>query len=128
MKNSSVSDGGPRVAVDASRGAALSSHALSHRALVLAGLVGLALAATRRPAAAACLSTCTEQLVECKRTCPGGGQGRHDCRTACAERSTCTAPGARIRTLAYVVNECNTDPQGKSSGLKQKIQLGRANV
>src|SRR5262245_52833207 len=41
-----------------------------------------------------------QQLEACKQTCPGGGQGRRDCRAACAERSTCTAPGARIRTLA----------------------------
>jgi hypothetical protein len=74
-----------------------------------------------------CHSTCTQQLAECKRTCPGGGQERRDCRAACAERSTCTAPGARIRTLAYVVNECTTDPQGRSSGLKQKLLVRRGN-
>jgi len=36
-------------------------------------LVGLWLAATRGTAAAACHSSCTQQLAECKRTCPGGG-------------------------------------------------------
>jgi hypothetical protein len=54
------------------------------------------------------------------------GQARRDCRTACAERSTCTAPGARIRTLAYVVSECTTDPQGRDSW-KQKLLIRRGN-
>src|SRR5215475_9806852 len=89
-------------------------------------MVGLSLAATRGSAAAACHSTCTQQLAECKRTCPGDGQGRRDCRTACAERSRCTAPGARIRTLAYVVTECTSDPQGRSS-VKQKLLVRRGN-
>src|SRR5262249_4170399 len=98
---------------------------LSRRlARFLVATVGLSLAATRGSAAAACLSTCTEQLVECKRTCPGGGQGRHDCRTACAERSTCTAPGAPIPTPAHVVTECTRDPQGRAS-VKQKLLLRR---
>ncbi|HKA29742.1 MAG TPA: hypothetical protein VKH82_10220, partial [Candidatus Binatia bacterium] len=88
--------------------------------------VGLSLEATRGSAAAACHSTCTAQLAECKRTCPGGGQARRDCREACAERSTCTAPGARIRTLAYVVTECTNDPQGRSS-VKQKLLVRRGN-
>ena len=52
--------------------------------------------------ATACHSTCTQQLKECRQACRGSGQARRDCRTACAERSNCTAPGARIRTLAYV--------------------------
>jgi hypothetical protein len=88
--------------------------------------VGLSLAATRGSARAACHSTCTAQLAECKRTCPESGQARRDCREACAERSTCTAPGARIRTLAYVVTECTTDPQGRSS-FKQKLLIRRGN-
>src|SRR5215831_3875922 len=100
---------------------------LSRRlALFLVALVGLSLAATRGTAAAACHSSCTQQLAECKRTCPGGGQGRRDCRAACTERSTCTAPGARIRTLAYVVTECTADPQGRSSA-KQKLLVRRGN-
>src|SRR5262245_1601156 len=90
-------------------------------------MVGLSLATTRGGAGAACPSACTQQLRDCKRTCASGGQARRDCRTACAERSTCTAPGARIRTLAYIVNECTTDPQGRSSGLKQKLLVRRGN-
>jgi hypothetical protein len=97
-------------------------------ALFLVATVGLSLAATRGSARAACHSTCTAQLAECKRTCPEVGQARRDCREACAERSTCTAPGARIRTLAYVVSECATDQQGRGgSGQKQKLLIRRGN-
>ena len=76
--------------------------------------------------AAACHSTCTQQLKECRQACRGRGQARRDCREACAERSTCTAPGARIRALAYVVSECTTDAQGRSS-LEQKLLIRRGN-
>jgi hypothetical protein len=93
---------------------------------VLAGLVGLTLAATRGAVATACHSTCTEQLAACKRTCPGGGPARRDCRAACAERSTCTAPGARIRTLAYVVTACREDLQNLYS-VVQKLVIRRGN-
>ena len=100
---------------------------LSHRvALFLVGIVGLSLAAPRGSAAAACPSTCTQQLAECKRTCARGGQARRDCRAACAERSTCTAPGASIRTLAYVVTACRQDPQGLFS-VAQKLVIRRGN-
>ena len=95
-------------------------------ALFLVATVGLSLAATRGSARATCPSTCTAQLAECKRTCPDGGQARRDCRAACAERSTCTAPGASIGTLAYVVTECTTDPQKRSS-LKQTLFVRHGN-
>src|SRR5262245_11320109 len=94
--------------------------------LVLVAIVGLSLTAPRGGAAATCQSTCTQQLEACKQTCPGGGQGRRDCRAACAERSNCTAPGARIRMLAYVVTECTTDPQKRSS-LKQTLFVRHGN-
>jgi cysteine-rich repeat protein len=76
--------------------------------------------------AVACHSTCTEQLKACRQTCPGAGPARRECRAACAARSTCTAPGAPIRTLAYVVTECTRDPQGRSS-LKQKLLIRHGN-
>src|SRR5262249_20376155 len=95
-----------------------------HRlALVLVAIVGLSLTAPRGGAAATCQSTCTQQLAACKQTCPGSGQGRRDCRAACSERSTCTAPGARIRTLAYVVNECRGDARG--TVLRQALRIRR---
>src|SRR5262249_14273346 len=82
-------------------------------------VVGLPLV-SRAGAPAACPSTCAQQLTECKRICPATGRLRRDCREACANRSTCAAPGARIRTLAYVVNECTASPDGRSS-LKQRL-------
>src|SRR5262249_23946687 len=85
--------------------------------------VGLSLAATRARAAAECHSSCAQQLAECKRTCPERGPGRRDCRAACAARSTCTAPGARIRTLAYVVNKCRGDARG--TVLRQALRIRR---
>src|SRR5262245_21478241 len=52
-------------------------------------------------AAAACRRSCTEQTAACRRAECGalGGLARRDCVRACRERSTCTAPGAAIRTL-----------------------------
>ena len=94
--------------------------------LVLVALIGLLLVVLRAGGAAACHSTCARQLVECKRTCPGDGPARRECRTACAEQSTCTAPGARIRTLGYVVTECSRDSQGRVSG-GQKLVIRRGN-
>jgi cysteine-rich repeat protein len=76
--------------------------------------------------AVACHSTCTQQLKACRRTCPASGPARRECRVACAERSTCTAPGAAIRTLAYVMTDCSTDPQGLTA-LKQKLLVRRGN-
>jgi cysteine-rich repeat protein len=76
--------------------------------------------------AVGCHSTCTEQLKGCRRTCPGRGHARRECRAACVERTTCTAPGAAIRTLAYVVSECRIDPHGFSS-FGQKLLVRRGN-
>jgi len=96
-----------------------------HRlALVLVAIVGLSFTAPRGSAAATCQSTCTRQLEACKQTCPGSGQGRRDCRAACTERSTCTAPGARIRTLAYVVTECRYAQGLTSWGWKVVVRRG----
>src|SRR5262249_57758479 len=62
---------------------------LSRRlALLLVALVGLSLAATRGTAAAACQSSCAQQLAACKPTCPGGGQGRRACPAACTSPAT----------------------------------------
>ena len=78
------------------------------------------------PRAVACHSTCTQELKECRRTCPASGPTRRNCRAACAERSTCTAPGAPIRTLVYAMTECTTDAQKRTS-LKQTIFIRRGN-
>jgi hypothetical protein len=60
---------------------------------------------------AACKSTCTEELRACRVQCRGGAN-RRECRRRCAKASTCTAPGVRGRTGAYVVNECRNDAAG----------------
>src|SRR5262245_31207055 len=98
-----------------------------HRlALLLVASVGLSLTAPRGGSGATWQSTCMQQLKACRQPWPGGGQARRDCRATCAERSTCTAAGARIRTLAYVMSECTSDPQGRST-LKQKFLIRRGN-
>src|SRR5437667_3314361 len=96
--------------------------------LVLAALVGLLLAVPRAGGAAACHSTCAQQLIECQRARAGGGQARRECRATCAERSACAAPGARIRTLAYVVTECSDSLLGAgASSIGQKLVVRRGN-
>ena len=73
---------------------------------------GLTLAAPR------CTKTCRRETAACKQTqCAGlAGEQRRACVRTCDERSNCTAPGARIGTLAYVVHECQTDAQGFHDG------------
>ncbi len=85
-------------------------------AFILAAVMSLPLGASRA-SAAACQSTCRQELVACERACAGGGHAQRACRTACAERSTCTAPGARIRTLVYVVSKCTV------GAFRQKLQI-----
>ena len=99
----------------------------SSRAALVAALLGLSLHTGPVRAIAACQSSCTQELAECKRTCAGSGQARRDCRATCAERSTCTAPGAPIRTLAYVVSECHVDPQAFTVSGEQKLVIRRGN-
>ncbi len=75
----------------------------------------------------ACQSTCARQVGACRTECAARrGRGRHECVDACLATSTCTAPGARIRTLAYVVTECSLDPQGFGS-INQKLVIRRGN-
>ena len=95
--------------------------------LALAALVALHLAIAR-PGGAACQSSCTQQLAECKRTCPGGGQGRRECRTACAERAACAAPGAGFRVMSYVLTECSVDMDAQRPvAARQSLVVRRGN-
>ena len=94
-------------------------------ALALAVLADLSLGASRATAAA-CPSACTQQLAACKRTCPGGGQARRDCRAACAERSTCTAPG-RAHPDARLRGERVPDRPAGAASLRQKLVVRRGN-
>src|SRR4029077_18439162 len=79
-----------------------------------------------RTGGAACQSTCAAQLADCKRTCPSRGQLRRQCRTACAERTACAAPGAGFRVMSYVLTECSVDPQGEVSA-RQSLVVRRGN-
>ena len=70
---------------------------------IFVALIGLSLSTPQTSAAAPCQGTCARELADCERTCPEQGRARGDCRDACAARTTRTAPGARIRTVAYEV-------------------------
>src|SRR5262245_15502449 len=97
-------------------------------ATVFVAVAGLSLAGPRAAGAARCPSTCTRQLAECKRACPAGGRARRACREACGERSSCTAPGARIRTLAYVLTECDEDiAHNIYAARRQRLVIRRGN-
>src|SRR5262245_33815499 len=76
----------------------------------------------------ACRRSCAEPVVACRQAECGAlaGRARHRCLRACRARSTCTAPGAAIRTIAYVVTECRNDPRGFVSG-SQKLFVRRGN-
>src|SRR5262249_52061606 len=73
-----------------------------------------------------CHSTCTRQLKACRDMCGQRGQARRECRTTCATHSSCAAPGAGIRTVAYVTTACTTDAQGLSS-VRQRLFVRRGN-
>ena len=98
---------------------------LDCRLAVLASVLGLLLGAVGADGAT-CRSTCAEQRKACTRACAGSGSVRRDCRAACAERSTCTPPGAPIGTLAYGVTDCVRDTQGVVS-LGQRLLIRRGN-
>jgi hypothetical protein len=88
-------------------------------ALLLATLVGL------HEARAACKSTCSEELRVCGAACaPTRGAERHQCRQRCEDASTCSAPGARLRTTAYVAVECRQDASGTTLTEKLLVRGG----
>jgi hypothetical protein len=82
------------------------------------------LLAARGRAAAACKSTCTEELRACRSHCQGITD-RRACRQQCADASTCTAPGARLRTAAYTVDMCREDAAGFS--VHERLFVRRGN-
>src|SRR5262249_14732619 len=78
-----------------------------------------------------CQKSCNDAVVECRRSeCAGlrGGERRR-CVDGCRTRSTCTAPGAAIRTLAYVVTQRVSDRSGpvEMSTFSQKLMVRRWN-
>jgi len=105
---------------------------MSMRAAIALMTVSL-VAARAAPAAIAgsCQKSCGREVAACRRAeCSGlAGDARRRCAEGCRARSTCTAPGAAIRTLAYVVTECRSDradSQGRSS-FAQKLMVRRGN-
>jgi hypothetical protein len=97
---------------------------------VLWGAIVL-LAHPHSTAASSCHKGCKDEIVACRRSQCSGlfGAARRDCLNGCSLRSTCTAPGGAIRTLAYVVNECRSDRSGpqEMSSLTQKLMIRRGN-
>jgi hypothetical protein len=74
-----------------------------------------------------CRSTCADELRACRHACGGlAQQERHRCVHGCRDQSTCTAPGNRFRTVAYVDVECRQDAQGAFS-LKERLVARRGN-
>lgn len=67
-------------------------------------------------------------MAACRQRECGGldAKVRRECVRACRERSTCTAPGVTIRTLAYVVTECRQDPQDLTVS-RQRLLVRRGN-
>src|SRR5262245_15997699 len=96
------------------------------RACLIAALLLLLLRVDH--AAAACQRSCAAPVAACRQAeCSAlGGRARHTCIRACRARSTCAAPGAAIRTIAYAVTECRNDPPGFISG-SQKLFVRRGN-
>src|SRR5262249_16113657 len=76
--------------------------------------------------AAACPRSCAEPVAACRTAECGAlsGSAHHDCVRACQARSTCNAPGAAIRPIAYVESECRAGGQGFVS---QKLFVRRGN-
>src|SRR5262245_63394719 len=95
------------------------------RVCSIATLLLLLLPVDRAAPAAACRRSCAESIAACRKTeCVGlGGPERQRCVQACRERSTCAAPGAPIRTLAYVVTDCRY--QAGLATWRQKVVVRR---
>ncbi|MGH7894600.1 MAG: hypothetical protein ACREQL_08020 [Candidatus Binatia bacterium] len=89
-------------------------------------VVGLALLVeSQSQATAACRSTCTEELRICRRGCAEArAPARRSCVQGCRDRSTCAAPGAVIRTVAYTVTQCRQYPQAVSGSERLVVRRG----
>src|SRR5262249_10052755 len=96
------------------------------RVCLIATLLLVLLPVERAPAG--CRGSCAESVAACRRSECGvlDGLARQRCVRACRVRSSCTAPGAAIRTVAYVVTECRHDAQGLTTW-GQKLLVRRRN-
>lgn len=74
-----------------------------------------------------CRSTCADELRACRHQCGGlARQERRRCVQGCRDQSTCTAPGNRFRTVAYVEVACRQDARGAFS-IKERLVARRGN-
>jgi hypothetical protein len=82
------------------------------RTTVIAIVAVLVVGHARPLVASTCHKSCKDDVAACRRTeCSGlDGAARRRCIETCGARSTCTAPGSPIRTLAYAVSECRVAP------------------
>lgn len=89
----------------------------------LAAVFGVGLVLPFRAGAADdCTRQCRREAVQCVATrCAGfSGDQRRGCRETCRGLTGC----ARMRTLAYVVAECRTTPQGMTGSQRLMIRRG----
>lgn len=77
---------------------------------------------TRTDVAAACKSTCSDELRACRTRCDRlQGVPRRHCRDRCEVESTCSAAGVRLRTAAYTVNACTGDATGHFAASEELV-------
>ena len=86
--------------------------------LVIVALVGI----VDDSRAASCARDCVRRMAECRAQQCAGLSAKH-CRDQCRAITGCRAGGARIRTLATVVSECQASG-GQWSG-RQRLEIKR---
>src|SRR5262249_2554462 len=76
-------------------------------------------------AAESCSASCARRMAACRQErCPAvEGAARAACLDTCRAATGCAAGGARIRTLASVVSECRSGPEGFT--LRQRLEIRR---
>src|SRR5262249_2634706 len=110
-------------------GAAMTSAAV--RSVMMTAFVAALLAAApglgphRAAAVESCSASCARRMAACRQEhCPAAeGPARTACRDTCRATAGCAAGGARIRTLASVVSECRSGPEGFT--LRQRLEIRR---
>ena len=93
-------------------------------ALVLCGFTML-LPIRSTLAAPSCAASCVGRMAACRaERCPAAtGKDRSHCRDVCRAVTGCAAGAARIRTLATVVTECRSGPEGFTA--RQRLEIHR---
>jgi len=108
------------------RGAPAGWNHSRRRAVLAASIAIIILALAHGEPAAACHSSCKDVLRTCRQACRGlTSRSQRACLDACGMQSTCTPPGTRMRTLAYVDVECSSN--GTVSSIKETLFVRRGN-